>query len=53
MRIISEGRPVHGVVVTARAAAGPYDFVVRNYLPSAGIPEDPVTRAAQCSLAPY
>jgi PhzF family phenazine biosynthesis protein len=45
--------PVHGVVVTARAAAGPYDFVVRNFLPAAGIPEDPVTGAAQCSLAPY
>jgi len=45
--------PVHGVVVTARATTAPYDFVVRNFLPGAGIPEDPVTGAAQCSLAPY
>jgi PhzF family phenazine biosynthesis protein len=44
---------VHGVVVTARATSGRYDFVMRNFLPAAGIPEDPVTGAAQCRLAPY
>jgi PhzF family phenazine biosynthesis protein len=45
--------PIRGVVVTARSAYGTYDFVVRNFIPSAGIPEDPVTGAAQCSLAPF
>jgi predicted PhzF superfamily epimerase YddE/YHI9 len=41
-----------GVIVTARGDA-PYDFTSRYFAPAKGIPEDPVTGAAHCSLAPY
>jgi len=41
-----------GVIVTAKAN-GPYDFVSRYFAPAKGIPEDPVTGAAHCMLAPY
>ena len=44
------GRP--GVIVTA-AGNGGYDFVSRYFAPAKGIPEDPVTGAAHCMLAPY
>jgi predicted PhzF superfamily epimerase YddE/YHI9 len=44
------GRP--GVIVTA-ASNGEYDFVSRYFAPAKGIPEDPVTGAAHCMLAPY
>jgi len=44
------GRP--GVIVTA-AADKEYDFVSRYFAPAKGIPEDPVTGAAHCMLAPY
>lgn len=44
------GRP--GVIATAPGAAG-YDFVSRYFAPAKGIPEDPVTGAAHCMLAPY
>ncbi|MCM2256764.1 MAG: PhzF family phenazine biosynthesis protein [Vicinamibacteria bacterium] len=44
------GRP--GVIVTATGDAG-YDFVSRYFAPAKGIPEDPVTGAAHCMLAPY
>ena len=44
------GRP--GVIVTA-PSDGPYDFVSRYFAPAKGIPEDPVTGAAHCMLAPY
>ncbi len=44
------GRP--GVIVTA-AGDGTYDFVSRYFAPAKGIPEDPVTGAAHCMLAPY
>ena len=44
------GRP--GVIVTA-ASDGDYDFVSRYFAPAKGIPEDPVTGAAHCMLAPY
>jgi PhzF family phenazine biosynthesis protein len=39
------------VVVTARGAKA--DFVSRAFLPKIGIPEDPVTGGAHCSLVPY
>ncbi len=45
--------PVRGVMVTARAAAGPYDFVSRFFAPAVGIDEDPVTGSAHCCLAPF
>jgi PhzF family phenazine biosynthesis protein len=44
------GRP--GVIVTA-PGDGTYDFISRYFAPAKGIPEDPVTGAAHCMLAPY
>lgn len=41
-----------GVIVTA-SGEGTYDFVSRYFAPAKGIPEDPVTGAAHCMLAPY
>ena len=41
------------VVVTCRSEAPEFDFISRNFLPHRGIPEDPVTGAAHCSLAGY
>lgn len=41
-----------GVIVTAAGDEG-YDFVSRYFAPAKGIPEDPVTGAAHCMLAPY
>jgi predicted PhzF superfamily epimerase YddE/YHI9 len=41
-----------GVIVTAPGEAI-YDFVSRYFAPAKGIPEDPVTGAAHCMLAPY
>ena len=41
-----------GVIVTA-PGEGEYDFVSRYFAPAKGIPEDPVTGAAHCMLAPY
>jgi PhzF family phenazine biosynthesis protein len=41
-----------GVIVTA-LGEGTYDFVSRYFAPAKGIPEDPVTGAAHCMLAPY
>jgi predicted PhzF superfamily epimerase YddE/YHI9 len=41
-----------GVIVTAPGDGG-YDCVSRYFAPAKGIPEDPVTGAAHCMLAPY
>ena len=41
-----------GVIVTAPGDQE-YDFVSRYFAPAKGIPEDPVTGAAHCMLAPY
>ena len=41
-----------GVIVTGRGT-GEFDFVSRYFAPAKGIPEDPVTGAAHCMLAPY
>jgi PhzF family phenazine biosynthesis protein len=41
-----------GVIVTAEGD-GEYDFVSRYFAPRKGIPEDPVTGGAHCTLAPY
>jgi PhzF family phenazine biosynthesis protein len=41
-----------GVIVTA-PGDGVYDFLSRYFAPAKGIPEDPVTGAAHCMLAPY
>jgi PhzF family phenazine biosynthesis protein len=42
-----------GFIVTARAAAQPFDFVSRYFAGHFGIDEDPVTGSAHCSLTPY
>jgi len=41
-----------GLIVTARGDQG-FDFVSRYFAPGHGIPEDPVTGSAHCSLAHY
>jgi len=41
------------VIVTAPARSGNYDFVSRFFAPAAGVPEDPVTGSAHCTLIPY
>jgi PhzF family phenazine biosynthesis protein len=41
----------YGLIVSAAATS--YDFVSRCFFPKLGIPEDPVTGAAHCALAPY
>lgn len=45
--------PVRGVIVTAHSESGTHDFVSRFFAPRAGVPEDPVTGSAHCSLAPF
>ena len=45
--------PVRGLIVTARADGGEYDFVSRFFAPRLGIPEDPVTGSAHCGLGPF
>jgi len=45
--------PMRGLILTAAAAAGPYDFVSRFFAPGLGIDEDPVTGSAHCALGPY
>jgi PhzF family phenazine biosynthesis protein len=42
--------PVGGLIVTARRAGG---VVSRYFAPAYGIPEDPVTGSAHCTIAPY
>jgi PhzF family phenazine biosynthesis protein len=44
---------VRGVIVTARASNGDYDFVSRYFAPGAGIDEDPATGSTHCCLAPF
>lgn len=41
------------VVVTAKSAKGPYDFISRSFVPAHGVDEDPVTGSSHCALAPY
>lgn len=45
--------PTRGVIVTCRSAAPEYDFVSRFFAPRVGVPEDPVTGSAHCTLAPF
>lgn len=42
-----------GLIVTAHASASAADYVVRYFVPSYGIPEDPATGSIQCGLGPY
>lgn len=41
------------VIVTAPAKTEGYDFVSRFFAPAAGVPEDPVTGSAHCTLVPW
>jgi PhzF family phenazine biosynthesis protein len=42
-----------GLIVTAPADSDSHDFVSRFFAPAKGVPEDPVTGSAHCTLAPY
>jgi PhzF family phenazine biosynthesis protein len=42
----------HGIIVTA-PGDGNYDFVSRFFAPALGVPEDPVTGSAHCTLTRY
>ncbi len=46
-----EQLPGQGVIATARGED--CDFVSRYFVPKLGIPEDPVTGSAHCTLMPY
>ena len=43
--------PTHAVIVTAPGETS--DFVSRFFAPEVGVPEDPVTGSAHCTLIPY
>lgn len=43
---------MHGVIVTAKGE-DKYDFVSRFFAPEVGVPEDPVTGSAHCTLATF
>lgn len=45
--------PVRGVIVTAASDASTHDFVSRFFAPAVGVPEDPVTGSAHCTLGPF
>lgn len=40
-------------IIATAPGSGEYDFVSRVFCPCAGIPEDPVTGSAHCTLVPY
>ncbi len=48
---LSQIKDCFGVIVTAQGDT--VDFVSRFFAPNAGIPEDPVTGSAHCTLIPY
>jgi len=45
--------PVRGVIVTAPGGDADADFVSRCFYPALGIPEDPATGSAHCTLASW
>lgn len=45
--------PAQGIIVTALSDKKDVDFVCRFFAPRIGIPEDPVTGAVHCILAPF
>jgi len=47
------GLDCFAVIVTAPASTKGVDFVSRFFAPDQGIPEDPVTGSAHCTLIPY
>jgi PhzF family phenazine biosynthesis protein len=42
-----------GITAAGTDEARPVDFVARYFAPTFGVPEDPVTGSAYCTLAPY
>lgn len=48
---LGEIKDVFAVIITAQGERA--DFVSRFFAPNAGIPEDPVTGSAHCTLIPY
>ena len=48
---LSGAADVTGLIVTAPGARA--DFVSRYFAPAVGVPEDPVTGSAHCTLVPY
>ncbi len=50
---LTEADAYAGVICTAPVADRRADFVSRYFAPCHGIPEDPVTGSAYCSLVPY
>ncbi len=42
-----------GVIVTSPSDEAGVDFLSRFFAPGVGVPEDPVTGSAHCTLAPY
>lgn len=42
-----------GLIISAKASSGKYDFVSRFFAPNSGIDEDPVTGSAHCCLAAF
>jgi PhzF family phenazine biosynthesis protein len=48
---LSREAGVTGLIVTAPGATA--DFVSRYFAPAVGVPEDPVTGSAHCTLVPY
>ncbi|HVB43983.1 MAG TPA: PhzF family phenazine biosynthesis protein [Streptosporangiaceae bacterium] len=42
-----------GIILTAASAGHDADFVSRFFAPRLGVPEDPVTGSAHCTLSPY
>jgi predicted PhzF superfamily epimerase YddE/YHI9 len=42
-----------GRIIATAPGDGDCDFVSRYFAPAAGIPEDPVTGSAHCTLTPY
>jgi predicted PhzF superfamily epimerase YddE/YHI9 len=51
--IVMAGLGVRCIVVTAAGDRSGIDCVSRVFAPAAGIPEDPVTGSAHCTLAPF
>lgn len=45
--------PARGVIATAPSDDPGFDFISRFFAPGAGVPEDPVTGSAHCTLAGY
>ena len=42
-----------GVIVTAKGDGEPFHVLSRFFAPAVGVPEDPATGSAHCSLAPF